>query len=228
MNPRLIEAFHFFRDFLSLFFPKRRTSLQYSGTTFSFSSANPVYLRYSRGVDSMGWLDYHLHLFCIRRKHAHSITLIGIPDEYRFEDDPEITAGWEVSISEFFYDVRTTFDYEYDFGDSWKHEAIHEGILLREKEVKYPVCVGGARACPPEDCGGVPGYYRMLDIISNSNHEEYEEMITWLGKKYDPEQFVSNEVKFDNPKKRWRQRRDRAISWTHNRRAVGSGSRVFR
>jgi len=101
----------------------------------------------------MGWLDYHLHLFRIRRKHAHSITLIGIPDEDRFEDDPEITAGWEVSISDFFYDVGTTFDYEYDFGDSWEHEIIHEGILLKEKGVKYPVCIGGARACPPEDCG---------------------------------------------------------------------------
>jgi len=155
--------------------------------------------------DSMGWLDYHLHLFRIRRKHAHSITLIGIPDEDRFEDDPEITAGWEVSISDFFYDVGTTFDYEYDFGDSWEHEIIHEGILLKEKGTKYPVCIGAARACPPEDCGGVPGYYRMLDIISDPNHEEYEEMITWLGKKYDPEQFVSSEVKFDNPKKRWRQ-----------------------
>jgi len=155
--------------------------------------------------DAMGWLDYHLHLFRIRRKHAHSFTIIGIPDEDGFGDGPEITPGWEVPLSDFLYDVGTTFGYEYDFGDSWEHEVIHEGILLKEKGVRYPVCIGGARACPPEDCGGVPGYDQMLDIISDPTHEEYEDMLTWLGGEYDPEEFTPSKVKFDNPSKRWRQ-----------------------
>ena len=155
--------------------------------------------------DAMGWTDSHLHVFRIRRKHSHTVTEIGIPNEERFEDEPEILPGWEVPISEYFYDVGVIANYEYDFGDSWEHEVKLEGILLGEKGQKYPKCVDGARACPPEDCGSVPGYYHLLEVISDPSNEEYEEMITWLGKKYDPDEFKPAEIKFDNPKKRWGQ-----------------------
>ena len=47
--------------------------------------------------------------------------------------------------------------YEYDFGDGWEHEILLEKVLPRDSMVRYPRCLGGARACPPEDCGGVHG-----------------------------------------------------------------------
>jgi hypothetical protein len=153
--------------------------------------------------DVMGWLDYHLHLFRIRRKHSHKVTEIGIPDEDRFEGEPEILPGWEIPISDYFYNVGITSDYIYDFGDNWKHEIVLEGILFREKGVKYPNCIGGARACPPEDCGGVYGYYHFLEVISDPRHEEYQEMVTWVRGKYDPNKFDPANIKFDNPKRRW-------------------------
>lgn len=153
--------------------------------------------------DAMGWLDYHLHLFRIRRKHSHKDTEIGIPDEDRFEGEPEILPGWEIPISEYFYDVGIASDYIYDFGDHWEHEIVLEGILLREKGVKYPNCIDGARACPPEDCGGIDGYYHFLEVISDPRHEEYEQMIAWVGGKYDPNKFDPANIKFDNPKRRW-------------------------
>jgi hypothetical protein len=153
--------------------------------------------------DAMGWLDYHLHVFRIKRKQSRKFTEIGIPDEDRFDGDPEILPGWEIPIYDYFTEVGSTSDYEYDFGDGWEHEVILEGILLREKGQKYPRCIGGARACPPEDCGGIPGYYNLLKVISDPSHDKYEEMITWLGKKYDPDEFVPEMIKFDNPKKRW-------------------------
>lgn len=153
--------------------------------------------------DAMGWLDYHLHVFRIRRKHANTVTEIGIPDEDRFEDESEMLAGWEIPISSYFNDVGVRAEYEYDFGDCWEHDIVFEGILTKEKNQKYPKCLDGARACPPEDCGGVTGYYNLLEIISDPDNEEYEEMITWLGGKYDPDEFSPDKVKFDNPKKRW-------------------------
>jgi hypothetical protein len=64
--------------------------------------------------------------------------------------------------------------------------------------------VDGARACPPEDCGGVHGYSEMLKIVRNPSHKEHKSMMEWLGKKYDPKAFDPKNVKFDNPKKRWR------------------------
>lgn len=154
--------------------------------------------------DSMGWLDYHLHVFRIRPKHHHSEIEIGIPNEDRFEDEAEILPGWQIPIAKYFYDVGITYIYEYDFGDDWKHEITLEGILLREKGQKYPRCLGGAQACPPEDCGGVDGYQELLEVLADPEHEEYEEMITWLGRKYDPSEFNFEMVKFENPNRRWR------------------------
>jgi len=153
--------------------------------------------------DAMGWLDYHLHSFRIRQRHSSTFTEIGVPTEDGFADDPEILAGWDVPLADYFYDAGVNADYEYDFGDGWEHEVVLEVILPREKGQRYPQCIDGAQACPPEDCGGVPGYYRLLEVLSDPSDEEYDEMIEWLGKKYDPQEFEPEKVKFDNPKKRW-------------------------
>jgi hypothetical protein len=154
--------------------------------------------------DAMGWLDYHLHAFRIRRKRARAATVIGIPDDFGFVGDPEFLAGWEISISDYFHDVGATADYEYDFGDGWEHEIVLEGILLREKGQKYPRCVDGAQTCPPEDCGGVHGYYRVLEVLADPGDDEHEDMLVWLGGKYEPGEFAAGKVKFDNPGKRWK------------------------
>ena len=154
--------------------------------------------------DAMGWLDYHLHVFRIRKQPARKITEIGIPNEDRFDDEPEILAGWKIQIDSFFTELGVKAEYEYDFGDGWLHEVLLEGHLLKEKNLKYPICIDGDRACPPEDCGGEPGYFRLLEIISNPNHEEYEEMVEWIGRPFHPHEFNQKLVKFDNPKKRWK------------------------
>ncbi len=78
-------------------------------------------------------------------------------------------------------------------GDSWEHTIILEDILPKEKK-KYPICIDGRRACPPEDCGGVPGYYHILEVLANPSHEEYEDVINWLPQNYDPEKFDLQET----------------------------------
>jgi hypothetical protein len=64
-----------------------------------------------------------------------------------------------------------------------------EKILPSESKTRYPVCLGGARACPPEDCGGVGGYVDFLQAISDVDHEEHDEMLEWIGGEFDPEEF---------------------------------------
>ncbi|MFH1845252.1 MAG: plasmid pRiA4b ORF-3 family protein [bacterium] len=59
---------------------------------------------------------------------------------------------------------------------------------------RYPMLTGGKRACPPEDCGGVPGYYHLLDVLENPNHPEHEELLEWSGGEYEPEKFNIQEV----------------------------------
>ena len=86
------------------------------------------------------------------------------------------------------------FTYDYDFGDGWEHVLEVEKVLLPQKGVRYPVCLDGARACPPEDVGGMGGYEEFLKAIRDPNHPEHEEYLDWIGGNFDPEQFDLDEV----------------------------------
>jgi hypothetical protein len=81
------------------------------------------------------------------------------------------------------------FEYEYDFGDGWLHEVLSEGRMPAEPGKRYPLCLEGERACPPEDVGGVWGYVDFLAAITDPDHEEHEEVRAWIGRKFDPEAF---------------------------------------
>jgi hypothetical protein len=158
--------------------------------------------------DAMGWLDYHLHAFRVRMPRSKRETEIGIPDDEFF--DREVLPGWKVSVTKYFDEPGKMAIYDYDFGDDWSHTVLLEGILLKEKGVKYPRCIAGERACPPEDCGGMPGYYQLLDILADPNHPEYQGHIDWLKghaknyHPYEPDNFDPGHVKFWDPKKRWK------------------------
>ena len=83
---------------------------------------------------------------------------------------------------------RFQFTYEYDFGDCWKHEVLFEGCLKAEKGGRYPLCVEGERACPPEDVGGIGGYEEFLEALADPKHEQHDDFVEWAGE-FDPEMF---------------------------------------
>jgi hypothetical protein len=118
-----------------------------------------------------------------------------------------VLAGWDVSLSKFF-DRREWHappaTYAYDFGDDWQHALVYEGFEQAEAGPKYPRCVAGGGRCPPEDCGGVSRYADLLQILVDPDHEEYESALQWVGGHFDPAEFDSAAVKFDDPKKRWK------------------------
>ncbi len=153
--------------------------------------------------DSMGWLDHHLHEFI---PHSKGVKPIGIPES---PEDERVDAGWEIPISTHFSSPGDSVGYTYDFGDGWYHVVTLVAITNRDNSIDYPNCVSGERACPPEDCGGVPGYYRLLEILSDPNDEEHTEMIEWLKchvKNYypfDADAFDPKIVKFYDPQARW-------------------------
>lgn len=151
--------------------------------------------------DAMGWSDYHLHEFEMTDPSIKSRVRIGIPDE---DFGQQILPGWGQKIADYFSLGNRLANYTYDFGDNWGHTVKLENILPREKNVGYPRCISGKRACPPEDCGGVPGYEDFLEIIKDPGHGEYERMLQWVGGEFDPEYFDPREVVFDDPEKRRR------------------------
>ena len=153
--------------------------------------------------DAMGWTDTHLHVFRIPPPLPGEPAEIGIPDE-DFEDSSPCMPGWEVLVTAYLNEPGSRADYEYDFGDGWEHEVLLEEIVETLPGQAYPQCLDGARACPPEDCGGVGGYEDLLNTLRNPSHEEYESTLEWLGGDYDPDAFDPAGVQFDDPSLRWK------------------------
>lgn len=129
---------------------------------------------------TMGWTNSHLHQFMINRI---------IFAESNPENEFYCVDYTKVGISHILKTEKDKMIYEYDFGDGWIHEIMLEKILDKDLNKNIPICIDGKNACPPEDCGGIGGYYNLLEIIGNPEHEEYTDMIEWLEGEFDPSEF---------------------------------------
>lgn len=130
----------------------------------------------------MGRSDSHLHEFTIDGVSYGNASIETDMDE-DVEDETRFKLHKVVPRE------KGKFHYLYDFGDSWEHEILVEKILPIEKGTRYPVCLTGKRACPPEDCGGAPGYENLLEILKDPSHPEHEDMFDWLPGDFDSEKF---------------------------------------
>ncbi len=131
----------------------------------------------------MGWENEHLHQF-------------EIDGEYYSDPDmmEEAESESKYTLNSFGFGEKDKFIYEYDFGDSWTHKIEVEKMLQPESGKKYPVCIAGKLAAPPEDCGGIWGYYNFLEVVKNPKHPEHEDMKEWLGDDFDPDYFDISEI----------------------------------
>ncbi len=156
--------------------------------------------------DAMGWQDYHLHEFTVVHPESGALDRIGIPTP-DVPDDRLCAAGWDVSIASYFnwqslHQVPPAM-YRYDFGDDWLHVVTFEDMTPRTR-ARYPRCLAGARACPPEDCGGVHGFAEFLQAVADPSDARHAELLRWAGGTYDPDAFDPKHVVFDNPRQRWK------------------------
>ncbi len=111
------------------------------------------------------------------------------------QNKPVVKFDVNTRINQLIKSEKQKFIYVYDFGDSWEHTVTVEKIIEKDQSKKYPICLEGERACPPEDCGSVPGYYNLMKIRKNKKHPQYKELIVeWLGEDYDPELFIMDWV----------------------------------
>lgn len=136
----------------------------------------------------MGWYDSHLHQFIMGG------TYYGEPDPDYRAMGMEMRGEKRVKLDQIVRGEKSRFRYEYDFGDSWEHELLVEKILPPEPGVRYPVCLKGKGACPPEDVGGVWGYSDFLEAIKDPRRPEHDDMLEWVGSEFDPEAFDLDEV----------------------------------
>ncbi len=132
----------------------------------------------------MGWQGGHLHAFRAGEEYY------GEPDEYA----DHIKSEARVKLDKLLRREKDSLVYEYDFGDGWEHKVLLEKILSDDEALKTPACIKGKLACPPEDCGGIYGYYDLLDTLADPKHPEHEDMLDWVGGEFDPEAFSLEEV----------------------------------
>jgi hypothetical protein len=129
---------------------------------------------------TIGWMDYHLWEFTIAGR------TYGLPMDEDWGAEPRKEAA-KVRLREVLKPGRTVIDYLYDFGDSWEHKITVTGVRQGEPGLAYPRYVGGEGAGPPEDCGGIPGFYEMLAARADPDHPEHKPIVEWLDD-YDPDE----------------------------------------
>lgn len=132
-------------------------------------------------IAAMGWNGGHLHIFTAGDKRY------SIPDP-EWYDEGMIDEN-AVKLSDIVSVKQRSFIYEYDLGDSWQHEVLIENVGPSEPGQRYPICLEGRRACPPEDVGGIGGFYQFLNAIADPNHPEHQYLLKWAAGSFNPEAF---------------------------------------
>jgi hypothetical protein len=136
----------------------------------------------------IGWTDSHLHQFGSGDDVDDPDTqyyLLG----FAVEDGAVGVDERSVRLDEVLVEPGDRLWYEYDLGDGWTHTVDLEEVLARDQDAPPARCLAGARACPPEDCGGVWGYAELLGVLAGPPGPELDELRTWLGPGFDPATF---------------------------------------
>lgn len=138
---------------------------------------------------AMGWENCHMHDFRIGQQRY------GEPDPMELAfGGPRTASERTARLFDVLDRAGTKAVYTYDFGDSWEHRITVEKRLAPEPGRAYPVCLAGERHGPPEDCGGIPGFYNLLEAIGDPEHEDHDDRLDWLGGDFDPDAFSVDEV----------------------------------
>lgn len=134
----------------------------------------------------MGWDGGHVHEFIFGPDHY------GATEPGR-EFPPDLMAEEDVPLSGAL-GRRKTFQYLYDFGDSWWHTVKVEQIVKLESPLDFARCIAGENACPPQDVGGASGYEEFLEALADPSHPEHAVLTEWIGGQFDPRAFSIDEV----------------------------------
>lgn len=130
-----------------------------------------------------GGTNSHLHAFTIDgERYGMKMGDAFLDEDLDLLDEKTITVIRALG-------ERSRIAYEYDFGDGWDHTILVEDRHTLPYGLKRAVCLDGANACPPEDCGGPWGYEELLSVLADPSHEQHRELFEWTGGPIDPTAF---------------------------------------
>lgn len=140
----------------------------------------------------MGWTDSHLHSFHSGRCE-YTMPYPEQADWLDMVSDTIVLDERKHSLGDIVTGKGDRFTYTYDFGDNWEHDLRVAGVTPMDVPLECSFCVRGERACPPEDCGSVPGYEELCEALRDPKHPEHLHWKRWAGD-FDPEAFICDEV----------------------------------
>ena len=144
----------------------------------------------------MGWTDSHLHQFEKDGKNW------GLPESDEFNELDLIDES-RTQLAEVLQAEGESMIYLYDFGDDWRHEVVLEKVIPTNDILKVPVCLSGARRCPPEDVGGVPGYQDFLETVFDPANDEFKHLVGWACRPFHAEEFDMKAVNGKLSRMKW-------------------------
>ena len=123
-----------------------------------------------------GWVNSHLHSFFDGNKYYQTNL-----DDFMFGGDAEGADESKYRLSDLCPGAPGKLLYTYDFGDDWEHAIVLEKLMPAGKRPACAELLAGENACPPEDCGGAPGYYNLIEAVNNPKNPDYEHLREWFG-----------------------------------------------
>lgn len=135
--------------------------------------------------EAFGWTNSHLHEFRIAGARY------GMPDMEGMDDDGP-KDDKKFTVAKVLKDSVKEFEYEYDFGDGWRHRIVVEGVMDATPYNDWPLCLTGENACPPEDVAGTGGYAEFLESMADPEDDDHFENWCWNGGPFDPKGFDVN------------------------------------
>jgi hypothetical protein len=129
------------------------------------------------------WMDYHLYEFRVADESYQA------PHE-----EAEGRDSTRVPLAALKPRAGDRFEYTYDFGDDWLHEIEVVDVSPLGDDEPFPQILGGERAGPLDDAGGIRQYQELLRLRASALRGEElsaddREWLEWLPKGFDPEEF---------------------------------------
>lgn len=167
-------------------------------------SAKPPIWRILKLDEAHTFLDLHLAIqgaFNWENIHLFQFSPTGWGSMPRLQENFEGEADWDeapfadpdtwpfgerydaakIKLEDFFHTPRQKIIYIYDFGDDWKHSITL--VEITDEKLLVPQCMGGKGKAPIDDCGGIWGYYHIVEAINDLKHPEHRDFREWLGLK---------------------------------------------
>jgi hypothetical protein len=138
---------------------------------------------------AMGWDDAHLYQFHVGRE-----TIAGPGMGGGGFGLPRAIGAGSIRLDDLAARGVKRFAYVYDMGDSWEHKLQIEKLLATDPAARCPRLIDGAGRCPPEDVGGLPGFYEFLDAIADPNHPDHDDRTEWCGNAFDPHNMDAERI----------------------------------